>query len=157
MPGPVSETAKTIAASPRDCRLRPPRAQSDAARLRELHAVADKIDQHLPQARRIDHHRPRQVAADLDGDIDALGVGAAGKQLGDFLKQGLEVGRFGVEVEAPGLDLGEIEHVVDERQQRLAGGMDGAGVGRLVGRQGRLGEEVGQARGCRSAACGTRG
>ena len=55
----------------------------------------------------------------------------------------LEVGGF--EVELAGLDLGEVEDVVDDRQQRRAGVVDLADVVALLGRELRLEGEVREA------------
>ena len=49
----------------------------------------------------------------------------------------VEAGRLGPDVEATGLDLGEVEHVFDEREERRAGGLHPAGVGLL--RRGEVG------------------
>ena len=47
-----------------------------------------------------------------------------------------------LEIEAAGFDLGEIENFLDQRQQRLAGGLHGLGVGGLLGRERRVEQEI---------------
>ncbi len=62
-------------------------------------------------------------------------MGARREQLGDAFQEAMHVERLGLEMDAPGLDLGEVENVVDQRQQRLAGIAHGLRVVALLGRQ----------------------
>ena len=75
-----------------------------------------------------------------------LRLGARRQQLGDVLDQRGQRERPGFEVELAGLDLGEVEHLLDQRQQRVAGGLHRLGIGRLFRRQRRVEQQVGSCR-----------
>ena len=77
------------------------------------------------QAAGIADETARRRRGDLRGDLEALGVRAGGEQLDGVLDERLEVEWLLVEVEAAGLDLGEVEDLVDEGQQRVARRLDG--------------------------------
>ena len=85
--------------------------------------------------------RSRQPA-----DLQCLVAGARRQQLDHPLRGVGDVERSGAELDLARLDLGEVEHLVDQRQQRLGRGGDGAGISALLGRE--LGVERG-ARSCR--------
>ena len=50
-----------------------------------------------------------------------------------------------LQIELAGLDLGEIENFLDQRQQRFARGLRRLGVGELLGRQRRVEQQIGHA------------
>ena len=120
IPGPVSATVKTTTALSPTGRLDPGR-QQDAAMVGEFHPVADEIDQHLAKPGRVDRNQRRHRRIDVGDDIDAAGMGARRQQFDDLLQQRREVGRLRPQVETLGLDPREIEHVVDQAEQRVAG------------------------------------
>ena len=66
----------------------------------------------------------RQALVDVAADFEALGLGARAEQLDRFLDKGRERERPRVEIEPAGFDLGEIENLLDQRQQRVARGLD---------------------------------
>ncbi len=134
-----------------------PGDNNDAAAFGEFDRVAGKIDQHLAKPRRVDHDGGRQGRIDLGGKVQPLGVGAAEQQLGDALQRRLQRRRPWREIEAAGLDAGEIEHVVDEAEHQLAGIADGAGKGLLLRRQLGVEEDVGEAENARRAASSAHG
>ena len=119
--------------------------ERDAAGVGELDAVAGEVEEHLAEPGGIDDHHRRHRAAHAHRDIDALRMGTGGKKLDDVLQERFEIGRLGMQVETARLGPGEIEHVIDQRQQSLAGGVGAADIGLLVGRQPRLEEKPGQA------------
>ena len=49
------------------------------------------------------------------------------------------------EIEPAGLDLGEVEDFLDQRQQRVAGGLHRAGIGGLFGRELGVQQKIGHA------------
>ena len=111
-PGPVSVTAKRSAA------LAPLDRDADAAGRGEFHRIAGEVHQHLPQAHAVGAHETRRLGADRGGDLEALALGARREQLDHALDEPHEVDRLDDEAEMAGLDLGEIEDLVDERDQR---------------------------------------
>ena len=117
--------------------------ERDLARIGELDGIAQQIQQHLPQPRRIAHQVTGHARIDgaeqfealfggtglyhLDHDLDVLGEGEAGL----------------LQLKLGSLDLGQIEDVVDEVQQVVAGAAEDLDILVLLGRQRGLGQEVG--------------
>jgi len=107
---------------------RPPADHLDATAHRgELHGVADQVDQHLLHRALV---RPQFGGILVHRDDQRLVLFA---RLGaDQLQGGVEgtcrVQRMGRDIHPAGLDLGDVEQVVDQRQQMRAGGMDVAGI-----------------------------
>ena len=92
--------------------------QADRTGFGELDGVAQEVEQDLLQAQRIAGHAVRHIGPDIGGELQALGGGLRRQRLGHPLDQldGGELDAF--EVEAAGLDLGEVEDVVDDPEQR---------------------------------------
>src|SRR5262249_33280435 len=92
------------------------------ARISELNGVADQIDQDLRQAPAVAATRG-QLRSELDLErelfIRRQWLERAADGLGDVLNR--VIGKF--EDELAGLDLGQIEHVVDQSQQMFAVGL----------------------------------
>ena len=65
--------------------------------------------------------------------LEVLGLGRLGDQLGDLLDDLDQVEVDLLELQVAGLDLGEVEDVVDDGQQRVAGAADAVGVLALAG------------------------
>jgi len=107
-------------------------ADADAAALGELDRVAGEVDQDLPHPVGIAQHGGREVLGHVEGDLDALVLGAGRQQLDDPLGERRQVEGLGREVEAPGLDPREVEDPVDQAEQRLAAGADRLNVGALL-------------------------
>jgi len=63
-------------------------------------------------------------------------------QLDRLLDQRGEVEGDRHDVEATGLDLGEIENLVDQRQQQIARCLDRPGIGRLLRRERGVEQEI---------------
>jgi hypothetical protein len=103
-------------------------ADDDFAALGELDRVADEVHEHLAQPARIAAQEARHFGRQVHDQLGALGLRALGEHVEralDGLRQ-VEVERF--EGELAGLDLGEIEHVVDQGEQRVGAGADRLGV-----------------------------
>ena len=79
--------------------------------------------------------RARQRRVDGPGDVDALLVGLRRQQLHHALHALVDRQRRRVELQLVGLDLGEVEDLVDQRQQRARRALDGVGIGALLGRE----------------------
>ena len=128
---------------------------ADAAGLGELDGIAGEIEQHLAEPRGVADDARGQPLVDVGGDLQALGLRARAEQLDDVLDQAVERERLRLEFELAGLDLGEIENLLDQRQQRVAGRLGGLDVGGLLRGERRVVQKTRPCRGCRSAACGS--
>src|SRR5215213_552995 len=117
----------------------------DAAGLGELHRVAGEVDEDLAQPIPVADDARRHVRRDEGRDLDALALGFGSKELDHPLDDGTDVEGLGQEVDSAGLDLRKVEDLVDEREQRLPGGLHGADIGRLLGARRGVEEEPGHA------------
>ena len=108
---------------------------ADAAFLGEFDGVADQIGQHLAEAHFVNADDARHIMADHGDDLDALGMGAGPQKLGDAIEQGADFDFVFIQGERTGFDLGEIQNVADQGEQRFARLGDGLGIGALVGAQ----------------------
>jgi hypothetical protein len=111
----------------------------------ELDGVAGEIEQHLAQACGVAHDLPRQVVGDIGGHRQVLRLRARRDQLHGLLDQDSEIERPRLEVEPAGLDLGEIENLLDQCEQRFARGFHRTRVGQLLGCQRGVAQEIGHA------------
>ena len=118
-PMPVSRTASVtrVAPSPSGC---VPARTVDAAALGELQRVAEQVEQDLPHAGRIADQRVVRAGVDRRRRAAAPWRSPAGGTCSsDAVDQAGERERGVLQLEPAGLDLGEVEHVVDDAQQRL--------------------------------------
>ena len=109
MPVPVSSTVSTTwspAASALTRTFPPPG---------ERERVREEVRQDALDLRCVDFGRQRRGGVDQERHAAALG--ARGERRADAAGEGREVGRPTVEVEAAGLQLGEVEELVDEVEQ----------------------------------------
>ena len=97
--------------------------QRHRAALGELDGVRRIVEQGLLQTHRIAAQRVRK-RANLDLEFKPLVLGRLGDERGDVVHQAVDRHRCAFEKELAGFDLGQIENVVDDRQQMLAGGVD---------------------------------
>ena len=103
--------------------------QRDAPALGELDRVAEQVEQHLAHAGRIADQRVVRAGVDVHVEREALDDRLLAERAGDALDQAGQRERGLFQLQPAGLDLGEVEHVVDDAQQRLrriADGRDGA-------------------------------
>ena len=105
----------------------------DAALRRELDGIAGEIQQHLFQPRLVTDHARRQSLVDIACDLETLALRAHGEQFGQVFDHGGKRERPRFEIETAGFDPGEIEDFLDQRQQRVAGRLHRARIGRLFG------------------------
>ena len=117
MPMPVSRTAKcSPTSSAVDVAAR--RSTHDLAALGELDGVADQVDQDLAQPAGSPTRAVGHVGGDVAGQLQALARGRAGQRLHACRSSMSRRSKsIALEVELAGLDLREIEDVVDDRQQ----------------------------------------
>src|SRR4029079_2633918 len=122
-------------------------AQRHMAFVRELEGVRQQGLQHLLQALAVGEHRLRQLRVEADEEIDILRLGDVAERALDVAAQLVEhqVGR--IDQHRAGLDLRQVEDVVDQRQQVVARGEDRLRELHLLRREialGVAGELVGQ-------------
>ena len=96
-------------------------------------ALRQQVEQDLAQPRDVAADRRRHVALEHVGDVEALLGRARADQVERRLDALAQVERLRLDVHAPGLDLREVEDVVDDRQQRVARVADRRGVVALLG------------------------
>ena len=119
--------------------------QGDAAGRGELDGIAGEIEQHLPQPRRVADHMHRQPLVDIGGDLDFLGLRARRQQFGDVLDHARQRERAVFEIDLAGLDLGIVQQLLDQREQRVAGRLHRLDIGRLFRRQRRIHQQAAHA------------
>ena len=119
--------------------------QSNAAGRGELDGVAGEIEQHLPQPCRVADHFQRQAFVDIGGDLDLAGLRPRRQQFGDALDQVRECERAMFEVDLAGLDLGIIQQFLNQREQRIAGGLHRPDVSDLLRRKRRIHQQAAHA------------
>jgi hypothetical protein len=106
--------------------------EHDLALLGELHRVGQQIEQDLAQPRYVRADRDRHLALEQIRRVELL----LGRAPPDQIERGLhafaQVERLRLDVHAPGLDLGEVEDVVDDGEQRVAAVADGGCVVALL-------------------------
>ncbi len=90
----------------------------------ELDGVIDQIGQHLADAQRIAAEGDGDVVVDQSDQLQILLMGLGRLQGEDLVHQHHHVQRYVLEFEPTGLELREVEHVVDQHQQVVAGAMD---------------------------------
>lgn len=98
-----------------------------------LMALPARFQQDLPQPRRVAQQVARHVVLHERRDLDVLGLCAGRHQLDGFFHQRRQIEAPRGQIEPAGFDLGEIENVLDQRQQQFARGLHGLGVGDLLG------------------------
>ncbi len=113
-------------------------AEDHFAPLGELDGVADEIDHDLPQAGRIANDDLWHVGHHPPGQLQAFFVGPQGQQLHRVAQHFPQLERDRFQIELVGLDLGEIQHVVDQAQQRVGRLVDHHQKFALIGRQRRI-------------------
>ena len=103
-------------------------AQHHLAVVGELHGVGQQVQQHLPQPRHIALHRGWHLAFAFVigvGQVQVLVGSTRGHQVQRRFNAFAQVEGLAFDVHAPGLDLREVEDVVDDGEQRIARVADG--------------------------------
>ena len=91
--------------------------------MRVLDAVGEQVEQDLVELRGVGPHR-RQLGGQEGRDADALVLGARFDHRQDVEERGAQVDGLEVELELAGLDLRQVEDVVDQVEEGLAVGED---------------------------------
>ena len=85
----------------------------------ELHRVSEQVQQHLAQAVGVAEHAARDVRGDIGREREPLLARGGGQDVGRVLDRDDRRERDALQLHPAGLDLREVEDVVDDRQQRL--------------------------------------
>jgi hypothetical protein len=91
--------------------------QPHGALLGELGRVPEEVEQHLAEVATVDHDAARHLGRDVDFEaqlLPARRLDHEQAQIGDELA---ELGAGRLHLHAPGLDLREVEHLVDEIEE----------------------------------------
>ncbi len=118
-------------------------ADQHVAGFGELEGVVDEVAEHLPQAHGIARDGARHVRGDERREVEALGPRPLAEQRRHRVGDLRRIDRDALQLQLAGLDLREIEDVVDDRQQVLSGAGDHLRVAALAGRQVARGQEFG--------------
>ena len=97
--------------------------QDHLAAIGELERVGEEVQEDLTHALRVAHHVDRGVRH-VDAKLEILAAAQAIHLRGARARQLRQVHRGEADLEAAGLGLGQVEHVVDERQEVLAVALD---------------------------------
>ena len=114
----------------------------DVPLFRELDGIAQKIGEHLPQPQRIAFDRRWNPVVHLIRQVETFSEGAGGLQVERVFQAGAQIERARVQLQFPRLDLGKIQNVVDDGQQRFTAGMDGFEIAALLAGQRRFEEQA---------------
>ena len=128
MPMPVSRTDIAITSDARFsvsfCGSQPDahrvHRQRHAALVGELERVGQQVLQHLLQPLQVREHRRRQPRIDAQEEVDALRFGNVAERALDVALQLVQPHVRRVHHDGAGLDLRQVEDVVDQRQQIVA-------------------------------------
>ena len=132
MPMPVSRTAKCRQASVRVDRFRLD-VNDDFPAAGELDGVADEVDNDLPQPTGVADEFVGHIRRDMHGQLQPL-CGRAGRQRVQCCAERFpQVERQLLQLQFAGFDLGEVENVVEHRQQRVGRRFDDVLVFALFG------------------------
>jgi hypothetical protein len=118
MPIPVSLTENSTAGA--GVVLQNAHLDRDFAALSELHRVVAEVDQDLAEPERVAAEMGRDRGLDLEDQLEPLGRGLLGHQIPDILEHLVEIEIDRLDRQLAGLDLREIENVVDDAEQMLA-------------------------------------
>ena len=124
MPVPVSITSMT-SDHVRLGRIHAAGAHQHVAAGGELERVRHQVHEDLANAQLVAPGPAMQIRVDVEQQLDALLVRALREQVDDLLDHLADVEILGLEAQLAGLDLREVENVVDDGQQRVGRALDG--------------------------------
>jgi len=107
--------------------------QGDLADLGELDRIAQQVEQHLAQPRRIADQVVAHSVSDFIDQLQALLVGPGGDHLDHLLQMVTERKAGALQLQLRGLDLGQVENVVDQVEQIVAGAAEDLHIAVLLG------------------------
>ena len=108
---------------------------ADAAFFGELDGIAHQVGDDLTQAPFISQDGLRHVWSNNNGDFHALGMAARAQKFRDAAKRSSKIHFVFVQLQHARFDLGEVQDVADQGQQRFARLGDGFRISALFGAQ----------------------
>src|SRR5206468_2680451 len=90
----------------------------------ELHCISSQIQKDLPEPSSITPQASRHFRIDQAYQLQVLLAGLDGKQLGGILDDPSKIEVYIFEFELMGLNLGKVQDVVDQREERLPARLD---------------------------------
>src|SRR5690606_21792146 len=105
---------------PHPRRLQRRRLQANAAALGELDRVAEQVEQYLAHAAGIAQDPAWHVGGEVFMELQSALVRLRRAERDRLAHQRVQVERLLVELQAVGLDAGQVERIVDQAQQVLA-------------------------------------
>ena len=107
-------------------------AEFDVPLVGELDGVSEEVEGNLAEALGVEEEEGH--GGNVEAQVEGV-VGPGGPEgVEDEAEEGGDVGRFGGDLHFAGFELGEVEDVVDETEERLAGDGDGVeGLGAFGG------------------------
>ena len=118
-------------------------SQRNFASICELDGVPNQVGQDLTQTARISEHGLRCFRRGLTQKLESLFIGPEGERFQGRLHALTQVEWRLFQIDFAGLDLREVENVVDDVQQGFSGQLDRLQVLSLLARQVRLQREIG--------------
>ena len=106
-----------------------------AAGLRELDGVGQQVDQDLAQPLLVGIDHDRQHRRPLEDEIDALGGGLQAEHADQLVEELAEANLVARQIQPAGLDLGDVEHAVDQAGQMIGAAADDADLVARLRRQ----------------------
>src|SRR5258708_29163255 len=118
-------------------------AHDNLASVREFDGVAHQIDDDLPQPSGIANDHIGDIAVEAHDKLELLGRRRHRYGPNDVANGVAELKWGALEFDLAGLNLGQIQDVVEKLKERLAGGENGLRVVLLLGAERRVEEEIG--------------
>ena len=111
----------------------------------KLHCIAEEIDENLLDAYGVAYAQPARAWRHTGKQVDAFGSRTGSKEIDRILHEIDQRKGLKVEFDSARLDLGEIEHVIDDGQQGITAPADGLDEIELFGVQRSVQEQIGHA------------
>ena len=108
----------------------------------ELDGVGEQVHQHLAHARHVADDGVRDVCLHQTGEFEPPGGGVQRDEVECLFDAAAHVERMAFEFEVAGFDLREVQNVVDEREERVAGRADDLRELALLGVEVRLQQQA---------------
>ncbi len=109
--------------------------QGDLAALGEFQCIGDEVAQDLTHTLAIGMQLPGRPRLNAEGECEMFLVRNRLELLVQVIEQIAEIDRLGAQLDLASLDLRQVENIVDDGQQIVAGGGDGLGETHLLGRE----------------------
>ncbi len=109
--------------------------QQDFALIGIFQGILQQARQGLAKARRVAADYPRYLRLGEADQFDVLLFGLGAENVQAILDQSVEVELHIIEFDLPGFELGNVENLVDQREQLVAGAVNGLYVVALLDRQ----------------------